>query len=72
VFRDQIDIVESETLTASWSFDGRELTLENLTGASDCAPATVLTTHPWVLVDAADQAASTSDVSSLDARARRR
>jgi TRAP-type C4-dicarboxylate transport system substrate-binding protein len=54
VFRDRIELSDSMgTMSARWSFDGKNLTFTDLAGG-ECGDVTVWTTHPWVLVTPAD------------------
>lgn len=56
VFRDRIELTDDQgTMTARWTFDGKNLTFTDLEGG-ECGDVTVWTTHPWVLVRPADAA----------------
>jgi TRAP-type C4-dicarboxylate transport system substrate-binding protein len=48
VFRDQIEFIDS-SMTATFTFDGKTLTLSDLRGG-ECGDATIWTTKPWVRV----------------------
>jgi TRAP-type C4-dicarboxylate transport system substrate-binding protein len=51
VFRDRIELTDDQgTMTARWTFDGKNLTLTDLEGG-ECGDVTVWTTHPWMQVD---------------------
>ena len=51
VFRDRFALTEDvtgHTMSALWTFDGKQLTLTDMRD-SECQDRTVWTTHPWVL-----------------------
>jgi TRAP-type C4-dicarboxylate transport system substrate-binding protein len=51
VFRDRIELTDDQgTMTARWTFDGKNLTFTDLEGG-ECGDVTVWTTHPWMQVD---------------------